>query len=131
MDLSNISGPNAANQTNIEQRFGKKQALSSAPLPETTSNPATKTYITESTTSTKFKSDNDPYKELEKFMKMSEAEKMQYLWLKKQGISPEEFEAMAPEDKQKLMAQMQEDIKNELKKAMETPPADKSNLDIA
>jgi hypothetical protein len=131
MDFNSIGGLNKINQSNIDQRFSQKEAISSAPATETTSNPSAKTYITESTTSTKFKNDDDPYKELEKFMKMSEAEKAQYLWLKKNGISPEEFEAMAPEDKQKLMDQMQEDIKKQLKQAIESPPADKSNLDIS
>lgn len=49
--------------------------------------------------------------ELEAFMKMSEAERMQWIWLHSHGITPEEFASMSDEDRQQLLDQMKEEIK--------------------
>ncbi|HWU34666.1 MAG TPA: hypothetical protein VN023_05505 [Methylovorus sp.] len=54
---------------------------------------------------------SDPAQELQEYMKMSYAEKMQWSWMHAHGISKEEFEAMSPEDKQKLLDQMREELK--------------------
>lgn len=56
--------------------------------------------------------------ELEAFMNMSEAERMQWIWLHSHGVTPEEFANMSDEDKQKLMDQMKEEIKV----TMQQPP---------
>jgi hypothetical protein len=50
-------------------------------------------------------------------MKMTDAQKMQYLWL----FSQEEFDAMSGEDKQKLVEIMQEEFKAQMKEAIQSP----------
>ncbi|GEM_PF-3223845 len=49
--------------------------------------------------------------ELEAFMKMSEAERMQWIWLHSHGVTPEEFAAMSDDEKQQLLDQMKEELK--------------------
>lgn len=119
MNFNNINAAAKAGQTNIELRFEKKN-LESSGLPATEpGTPASKTFLTES--SSKKVSIKDPYQELSDFMKMTDAQKMQYLWLKKHGISPEEFESMSGEDKQKLVEKMQQELEAQMKKAIESP----------
>jgi hypothetical protein len=59
---------------------------------------------------------------------MTDAQKMQYLWLKKHGISPEEFESMSGEDKQKLVEKMQQELEAQMKKSIESPESSSSSL---
>lgn len=49
--------------------------------------------------------------ELEAFMKMSEAERTQWIWLHSHGVTPEEFAAMSDDEKQQLLDQMKEELK--------------------
>lgn len=49
--------------------------------------------------------------ELEAFMKMSEAERMQWIWLHSHGVTPEEFAQMSDDEKQQLLNQMKEELK--------------------
>jgi hypothetical protein len=49
------------------------------------------------------------------YMKQTPAERMQSAWLAQRGISKEQFDAMGPEEKQKLLAQMREEIEKRIK----------------
>lgn len=124
MNFNNIGSAIKVGSTNTELRLDKKNIEEAA---AEQSSPASKTYLTESTSQkTGVK---DPYQELSDFMKMTDAQKMQYLWLKKHGISPEEFESMSGEDKQKLVEKMQEELKAQMKEAIESP--EKSSLAVS
>lgn len=50
------------------------------------------------------------------YMKKTPAEKVQEAWLARHGISKEEFAAMSPEEKEKLLAQMKHEIEEQMKK---------------
>lgn len=50
------------------------------------------------------------------FMKQSPAEMMQDAWLKRHGISKEEFAAMGPAERQKIVDQMTRELREEAKK---------------
>lgn len=126
MNLNQIGMLGKLVQSGIESATTRKSQPTQQAA-TTTSNPSTQTHLTESASHAKLH--NDPYQELENFMKMSDAEKMQYLWLKKHGISQEEFDAMSGEDKQKLMEQMQAEIKQQIQKAAESK--DKTAVGIA
>ena len=117
LNLNQIAMPGKLAQSGLESGMTRKN-LPNQQAATTTSSPSTQIHLTESASHAKL--NNDPYQELENFMKMSDAEKMQYLWLKKHGISQEEFDAMSSEDKQKLMEQMQAEIKQQLQKAAES-----------
>lgn len=119
MNFNHIGVASKIGQTNIELRFEKSDIEDPGKMPAAESTPASKTYLTESTSNNV--GIKDPYQELSDFMKMSDAQKMQYLWLKKHGISQEEFDAMSGEDKQKLVEQMQEELKAQMKQAIESP----------
>ncbi|SDK72909.1 hypothetical protein SAMN05192566_2251 [Methylophilus rhizosphaerae] len=126
MNLNQIGMLSKLAQSSLESGTTKKTLPDQETSTTTSNTPSSKTYLTESAKQPKL---SDPYQELENFMKMSDAEKMQYLWLKKHGISQEEFDAMSGEDKQKLMEQMQAEIKQQMQKAAESP--DKTAIDIA
>jgi uncharacterized UBP type Zn finger protein len=126
MNFNNINAASKAGQTNIELRLAKKDTDNSGLAATQPDTPASKTFLTES--STQKVGIKDPYQELSDFMKMTDAQKMQYLWLKKNGISPEEFEAMSGEDKQKLVEKMQQDLEAQMKKAIESPESSSSSL---
>jgi predicted flavoprotein YhiN len=123
MNVDNIGAINKTGQASLESRSGKKQADGQENVIEQTT-PASKTFLSESSAKVNIK---DPYQELSDFMKMTDAQKMQYLWLKKHGISQEEFAAMSDEEKQKLVQQMQEELKTQIQQAVESP--DKSSLE--
>jgi predicted flavoprotein YhiN len=126
MNFNNINAASKAGQTNIELRLAKKDTDNSGLAATQPDTPASKTFLTES--STQKVGIKDPYQELSDFMKMTDAQKMQYLWLKKNGISPEEFEAMSAEDKQQLVEKMQQDLEAQMKKAIESPESSSSSL---
>lgn len=50
------------------------------------------------------------------YMKMTPAERLQDSWLRAHGISKEEFDAMSPEEQQKILAQMKQDIEEKMKR---------------
>lgn len=126
MNLNQIGMLSKLAQSSLESGTTKKTLPDQAASSTSSSTPSSKTYLTESAKQPKL---NDPYQELENFMKMSDAEKMQYLWLKKHGISQEEFNSMSSEDKQKLMEKMQAEIKQQLQKTAES--SNKTAVDIA
>jgi len=71
---------------------------------------------------------SDPVQELNDYMNMSSAEKRQWSWMNSRGISKEAFEAMSPEDKQKLLDQMRAELKPKASSAdidrSQNPPID-------
>lgn len=125
MSFDNIGAINKAGQASLELRLGKKEVGGQGNVIEQTT-PASKTFLSESSAKVNIK---DPYQELSDFMKMTDAQKMQYLWLKKHGISQEEFAAMSDEEKQKLVQQMHEELKTQIQQAVESP--DKTTLDLS
>ncbi|MFD0912318.1 hypothetical protein [Methylophilus luteus] len=126
MNFNNINAAGMAGPGNIELRFAKKDTDGSDLAATEPGTPASKTFLTES--ASKKVSIKDPYQELSDFMKMTDAQKMQYLWLKKHGISPEEFESMSGEDKQKLVEKMQQELEAQMKKAIESPDQSSATL---
>ncbi|MCB5187492.1 hypothetical protein LG200_05660 [Methylobacillus caricis] len=50
-------------------------------------------------------------KELEEYMNMSDSEKFQWHWLNSHGITKEEFNSMSGEERQKIVDQMKEELK--------------------
>jgi predicted flavoprotein YhiN len=64
-----------------------------------------------------------PEQEFLDFMKMSPAEKMQYMWLASHGITKEEFDAMSPEEKAKLVKQMEAEMREKIQKGMDSSAA--------
>lgn len=65
------------------------------------------------------KSDKDPVKEFLEYANMSPGEKMLYAWLKQKGLSKEEFDALPPEKKQKLIDEMKREIETKVKQKAE------------
>ena len=49
------------------------------------------------------------------YMKMTPAERMEDSWLKSHGLSKEKLAAMSPEDREKVMKQMKDEIEQNLK----------------
>ena len=70
---------------------------------------------------------DDPVAEFRKYMKMTPAERMQYLWLMQHGITKEEYEKMSAEDKQKIIAEMKRDIEQQIKQDA-LKPSKKTNI---
>jgi predicted flavoprotein YhiN len=123
MNFNTIDAVSKIGHTNTALKFNKKDIEDSVEQNAT----ASKTFLSES--SSQKVGVKDPYQELSDFMKMTDAQKMQYLWLKKHGISQEEFDAMSGEDKQKLVEKMQEELKAQMKNAIESP--EKTSLSLA
>ena len=57
------------------------------------------------------------------YMKMTPAQQMEYTWLSQHGITKEKFDAMSPEDKQKLLAKMKQEIEDKIKHEAERSTA--------
>lgn len=57
----------------------------------------------------------DPVQEFKEYMAKTPEERMQEAWLKSQGITPEEFEAMTPAEKQALMDKMRQELENKMR----------------
>jgi hypothetical protein len=58
---------------------------------------------------------SDSAQEFLDYMKKTPEQRLQEAWLKAHGVTPEQFEAMSPEEQQKLLEQMREDIKAKMK----------------
>ena len=86
-------------------------AAQNRPLPQTASNQSTSSSSSASGTSSSVVTISSAASELEAFMKMSESERLQWIWLNSHGVTPEEFSQMNDEEKQKLLDQMREEIK--------------------
>ncbi|HSH86609.1 MAG TPA: hypothetical protein VK958_05070 [Methylophilus sp.] len=76
MSFNDIGAINKIGQTSTALKFNKKDTEDSVEQ----SSPASKTFLSES--SSQKVGVKDPYQELSDFMKMSDAQKMQYLWLR-------------------------------------------------
>ena len=72
------------------------------------------------------KDKNDPVNEFLSYMEKTPAQRWQEAWLKQHGVTPEDFEAMSPAEKQKLLDQMRQ----ELKQKMEDKAVQGSKTDI-
>jgi hypothetical protein len=68
----------------------------------------------------------DPVNEFLSYMDKTPAQRWQEAWLKQHGITPGDFAAMSPQERQKLMDQMQQ----ELKQKMEDKAVQGSKTDI-
>lgn len=62
---------------------------------------------------------DDPVKEFQDYMKESPAQRMVDSWLEQHGITRQQFDAMNEADKQKLLAQMKEELKHKIKENVE------------
>lgn len=58
------------------------------------------------------------------YMRQTPAERMQYTWLAQRGISKEQFDAMSPEEKQKLLNQMRQEIEQKVQRSVENKATD-------
>lgn len=54
------------------------------------------------------------------YMKKSPAERMEDAWLKSHGLDEQKLAAMSPEDREKVMKQMKEEIEQSLKQKAQT-----------
>ena len=54
-----------------------------------------------------------------KYMSMSQAEKLQAAWLAQHGIKKEDLDKMSPEDREKVLRKMRQDIADEIKRETE------------
>ncbi len=57
--------------------------------------------------------------DFQEYMSKSTMDKYIEAWLKKHGLTKEDVEKMSPEDQQKIMTKMKEDIEQEIKLSME------------
>lgn len=122
-------GAAAAYRTRVESSQAKALELSTLTTEESTQQTASASSVAASEKpleNSQVKS--DPAQELQEYMKMSYAEKLQWSWMHAHGISKEDFEAMSPEDKQKLLDQMREELKQKASSAevdrSQNPPID-------
>ena len=58
---------------------------------------------------------DDPTADFMAFMNQTPAERLQTLWLAQHGISKEKFDSMSPEEKQKLVEKLQQEMKEEMR----------------
>lgn len=72
------------------------------------------TGLASSLTSSKSNASN-PVADFMDYMKKSPAERFQESWLSAHGISKEAFDAMPPAEKQKILAQMKQDLEAKIK----------------
>lgn len=120
-------GAAAAYRTRVESSQAKALELSTQTAEEITQQSSSSVVASEKPLeNSQVKS--DPAQELQDYMKMSYAEKLQWSWMNAHGISKEEFEAMSPEDKQKLLDQIREELKQKATSAevdrSQNPPID-------
>lgn len=109
--ISNSVWPAVSNQTKpkLDSIFTPAETQPA----NTTALDSSKSVLTE-VPSSKSTSSSNPAKELQDYMNMSDAEKMQYSWLSSHGISKEQFDAMSPADKQKLIDQMRAELQQKM-----------------
>jgi predicted flavoprotein YhiN len=122
-------GAAAAYRTRVESSQAKALELSTLTTEESTQQTASASSVAASEKTLENSTvKSDPAQELQDYMKMSYAEKLQWSWMHAHGISKEDFEAMSPEDKQKLLDQMREELKQKASSAevdrSQNPPID-------
>jgi hypothetical protein len=64
-------------------------------------------------------SDDPAVQDFQNFMTETPAQRMQDAWLRQHGISAADFAAMSPDDKQKLLDQMKQEIEAKLKEKLD------------
>jgi hypothetical protein len=74
------------------------------------------------------KAEDDAITKFTNYMKETPAERMQDTWLQAHGITRQQFDAMSPEEKQKIVDEMKQDIENKIKQKMES--GSKPSVDI-
>jgi predicted flavoprotein YhiN len=105
----------------LDQTAATKRSNTSAPtstqftIPQ---QPAVTTSSTNQTVSATAATEKTPAQQLKDYLAMSDAERFQMAWLKNRGMSKEEFDALPPEEKQKLMEEMQEDMRKQQEEKM-------------
>ncbi|MCB4811234.1 hypothetical protein LG204_07895 [Methylovorus menthalis] len=122
-------GAAAAYRTRVDSSQAKALELSTLTTEESTQQTASASSVAASEKTLENSTvKSDPAQELQDYMKMSYAEKLQWSWMHAHGISKEDFEAMSPEDKQKLLDQMREELKQKASSAevdrSQNPPID-------
>ena len=60
------------------------------------------------------------------YMKQTPAQRMEDLWLRQHGLTREQFEALGPAEKQRLMNQMKHDIEEQIKQSTENKLSNKN-----
>ena len=65
------------------------------------------------------KATDDAMQEFKDYMNQTPAERLQYQWLAQHGITKEQFDALPPEEKQKLLAQMKQELEQKIKQNVE------------
>jgi hypothetical protein len=93
-----------------------KDASAASLLSADIASPATTT--TKTTTTTSVTSSNNALQEFMKYAKETPEQRMFDSWLKSQNISEQQFKAMTPEQKQKLVDQFETQSKAKLKSEM-------------
>lgn len=99
----------------LDQTAQTKRSYASTPVTAQPAvpQPSTKQTINNQTLSPVDETEKTPAQQLKDYLAMSDAERFQMAWLKNRGMSKEEFDALPPEEKQKLMEEMQEDMRKQ------------------
>jgi hypothetical protein len=99
----------------LDQTAQTKRSYASSPaVAQPAAQQSSTTQITsKQTISAVDETEKTPAQQLKDYLAMSDAERFQMAWLKNRGMSKEEFDALPPEEKQKLMEEMQEDMRKQ------------------
>ena len=65
------------------------------------------------------KAQESAMQEFKDYMSQTPAQRMMYSWLAEHGITKQQFDAMSDADKQKLLAQMKQEIEQKIKQNVE------------
>ena len=104
MDISSISSFNWSTQSSTKTQ--NRQNLPGNVLPATTITAAPK-------------AQDSAMQEFKDYMSQPPAQRMMYAWLEQHGISKQQFDAMSGPEKQKLLAQMKQEIEQKIKQNVE------------
>ncbi|HEY1096636.1 MAG TPA: hypothetical protein VGF14_05295 [Alphaproteobacteria bacterium] len=74
--------------------------------------------------------DSPVVQEFTEYMKKSPAERMMDDWLRAHGMTKEEFDALGPEEKQKILEEMKQDIEEKMKEKAAEGAAPGSFIDL-
>lgn len=85
----------------------------------------------QSAKSSQSSSGSDAIADFMNYMKETPEQRMQEAWLKSHGISKEEFDAMSPERKAGIVAQMRQEIEQKLREKSAAQESGKDNASSA
>lgn len=68
---------------------------------------------------------DDPTQDFLSYMTMTPGERMENAWLRQHNMTRAQFEALSPEEKEKVREQMRQDIERQLKQKAEKDLMDK------